>query len=370
MADNTPTRKLAAVLHADVVGYSRLMGEDEDATHRVVRDHCDAISATIRGHQGHVVHCIGDAVLADFATVTDALNAAVAIQNDFNTLQTPRDQRVQFRIGVHLGEIIVDGDEIYGDGVNVAVRLEGLAEPGGICISEAARSAVGTKLPIAFEFLGGRDLKNISEPTRAYRVVTVNRNRDVVTPCPYPGMVPFGPADAPYFYGRDDEIARMVQLLRHRRFIMVIGPSGSGKSSLVHAGLLPELENNRQIAGTHWLIRTMRPGQHPSETLADILDHEQPVTEGGAATIKTLLESNPPGNKFLLLVDQFEEVFTQVERKERSNFFKTLQELEQTQSCVLILTLRADFYPDLMMSPLWPIDASQRIEVVPLHDEA
>lgn len=371
MVDDAPARKLAAILHADVVGYSRLMGEDEDATHRIVRHHCDAISAKVREHRGNVVHCIGDAVLADFATVTDALGAAVAIQHDpaIGATDTGPDPRVRFRVGVHLGEVIVDGDEIYGDGVNVAVRLEGLAEPGGICVSEAVRSAVGTKLPIAFEFLGDRNLKNIKQPSRAYRVVAANSDRDVAPPCPYPGMVPFGPADAPYFYGREVEIARMVQLLRRQRFMMVIGPSGSGKSSLVHAGLLPELENNRYFTTAHWLIRTMRPGAQPSDRLAETLGRNDGKTDIDSEVIDDLLGAHPPAEQLLLLVDQFEEVFTQAEREERLRFFATLQSVRQIENCALILTLRADFYPELMTSPLWPIDASQRVEVAPLRGE-
>ena len=369
-AGHGPTRKLSAILHADVVGYSRMMGADERATHRNVQRHLNEISAKIRDHHGTVVHSVGDAILADFQTVTDALNAAIVIQNEGETGETEQGERIQFRIGVHLGEVIVDGDEIYGDGVNVAVRLEGLAEPGGICVSETVRSAAGTKLPIAFEFLGGQDLKNISEPCRAYRLVTARRNRNAVPPCPYPGMIPFGLSDAPYFYGRKDEIARMVQWLRRQRFLMVIGPSGSGKSSLVHAGLLPELESNRYFAEAPWLIRTMRPGANPLDALAESFGQRTAKLPIDALTIDSLIEAHPPARRLLLLIDQFEEVFTQVEREERSRFLTALQSLRRFDNCALILTLRADFYPDLMTSPLWPIDASQRIEIAPLRGQA
>ncbi len=249
MAGDAATRKLAAILHVAVVGYSRLMGADEVDTHRTLRQYLDAIARTIAKHHGRVVNYAGDAVLADFATVTEALTAAVDIQDELrernreSTVATER--QVQFRIGVHLGEVIVDGDDIYGDGVNVAARLESLAEPGGICISEAVRSDVGTKLPFSYPSMGEREVKNISEPVRAYRVAAAGAETDAPPPCPYPGMVPFGAAQARHFYGRDEEVARMVQLLRRQRFLMVIGPSGSGKSSLAYAGLLPALEKSR-----------------------------------------------------------------------------------------------------------------------------
>ncbi|MGH1483908.1 MAG: adenylate/guanylate cyclase domain-containing protein [Geminicoccales bacterium] len=374
MADDAPTRKLAAILHADVVGYSRLMGEDETGTHRIVRQYLNAITAIIHDHQGRVVSYAGDAVLADFATVTEALGAAVSIQDDLSDRNQgsaiAEERKVQFRIGVHLGEVIVDGDEIHGDGVNIAARLESLAEPGGICISESVRSAVGTKLPFSYAFMGEREVKNISEPVRAYRVVTARETGQSPPPCPYPGMVPFGAADAPYFYGRAEEVARMVQLLRRQRFMMVIGPSGSGKSSLVYAGLLPELEKSRYFAENYWLIRTMRPGPHPTEVLADILGNGDKTRDFEPGTVDALLKAHPPAERLLLLVDQFEELFTQADREEQARFIAALQAFRVPENCALILTLRADFYPDLMTSYLWPVDASQRVEVAPLRGEA
>lgn len=177
-------RKLAAILYADVAGYSRLTGEDEEGTHRLLRAYLDHVSATISSHNGRVVHYAGDAVLADFGTVFDALGCAATIQQGLKERNAvlADEQKVQFRIGVNLGDVIVDGDEIYGDGVNVAARLEGLAEPGGICISEAVRSAVGRKLPLGYKSLGAQQVKNIADPVRAYRVLPSDRTsvRDVL----------------------------------------------------------------------------------------------------------------------------------------------------------------------------------------------
>jgi class 3 adenylate cyclase len=165
-------RKLAAILYADVAGYSRLTGEDEDATHRTLSEYLDLIASTIESHRGRVMHYAGDAVLAQFTAVLDALSSAVAIQNELLTRnEALEDERkVQFRIGVNSGDVIEDRGDIYGDGVNVAARLETLAEPGGICISDAVRSAVGKKLDLGYEFMGEQEVKNIAEPVRAYRV--------------------------------------------------------------------------------------------------------------------------------------------------------------------------------------------------------
>ncbi|MEE8594069.1 MAG: adenylate/guanylate cyclase domain-containing protein, partial [Candidatus Bipolaricaulota bacterium] len=167
--DHLP-RKLAAILYADVADYSRLTGEDEEGTHRLLSAYLDALSQIIEAYGGTVVHYAGDAVLAEFPTVTDALASAAKIQRELGTRnqELPDERKVEFRIGVNLGEIIVDRDDIYGDGVNVAARLESLSEPGGICISEAVRTAVGKKLPLEYEFMGEQQVKNIAEPVRAY----------------------------------------------------------------------------------------------------------------------------------------------------------------------------------------------------------
>ena len=166
-------RKLAAILYADVAGYSRLTGEDEDGTHRRLSRCLDIISESVVAHGGRVVHYAGDAVLADFNTVSEAMACAVAIQKLLGADNSglPENRRIDFRIGVNLGEVIVDRNDIYGDGVNVAARLESLAEAGGICISDAVRTAIGRKLSLEYEFMGEQRVKNIAEPVRAYRVL-------------------------------------------------------------------------------------------------------------------------------------------------------------------------------------------------------
>lgn len=166
-------RKLAAILYADVAGYSRLTGKDEDATHRTLSEYLDLISATVEQHRGRVMHYAGDAVLAMFDALVDAISAALAIQSELKKRNKSLlgDQKVEFRIGINLGDVIEDRGDIYGDGVNVAARLESLAEPGGICISGTVHDAIGTKLPVQYEFMGEQNVKNILQPVRTYRVI-------------------------------------------------------------------------------------------------------------------------------------------------------------------------------------------------------
>ena len=164
-------RKLAAILYADVAGYSRLTGTDEDATHRLLSEYLDLFSQVVERHHGRVMHYAGDAVLAMFEAVVDSLSCAAYVQRELQSRNSelPEAQKILFRIGVNLGDVIEDRGDIYGDGVNIAARLESLAEPGGICISESVHTAVAEKLPLDYEFLGEQQVKNISKPVRAYR---------------------------------------------------------------------------------------------------------------------------------------------------------------------------------------------------------
>ena len=181
MEDRLP-RKLAAILYADVAGYSRLTGEDEDTTHRILTEYLDFISTTVDSHRGKVMHYAGDAALAKFDAVVDAMSAAVAIQNELNTRNQglPDERKVHFRIGVNLGDVIEDRGDIYGDGVNIAARIESLADTGGICVSDAVRSAVGKKLDLDYEDMGEQEVKNISEPVRVYKVVMAKEKAAVI----------------------------------------------------------------------------------------------------------------------------------------------------------------------------------------------
>src|SRR5271166_5489058 len=164
-------RRLAAILAADVAGYSRLMGADEEGTLERLKAHRrQLVDPKIKEHRGRIVKTTGDGMLVEFPSVVDAVRCAAEIQRamvDRNP-ETPEDQRITFRIGVNLGDIIVDGDDIYGDGVNIAARLEALAEPGGVCISRVVRDQIRDKLPYPFEDMGEQSVKNIARPVRVY----------------------------------------------------------------------------------------------------------------------------------------------------------------------------------------------------------
>jgi adenylate cyclase len=167
-------RKLAAILHADVVGFSRLMGEDEAGTHRALGELRRAIDPLITTHDGRIVGTAGDSLLPDFSSVVDALNCALKMQAAVRGINDPipRERRLELRIGVNLGDVIVDGDNIFGDGVNIAARLEALAQPGTICISQTVYDHVRNKLDLDYRPLGSHRVKNIAEPVRAYAVGT------------------------------------------------------------------------------------------------------------------------------------------------------------------------------------------------------
>jgi adenylate cyclase len=165
-------RKLAAIFAADVEGYSRLMGLDEVGTLRTLTAYRVVIDHLIASHRGRIFSNAGDSLVADFASAVDAVQCAVAVQDAIATENTNRPvaEQMRFRIGIHIGDIIVQGDNLFGDAVNVAARLEALAEPGAICISGAVRDHIGTKLPVSFTDLGDQQVKNITQPVRAYQV--------------------------------------------------------------------------------------------------------------------------------------------------------------------------------------------------------
>ncbi len=165
-------RKLTAILYTDVKGYSRLMGADEETTIRTLTTYRQVMSDLIPQHRGRVVDATGDNLLAEFASVVDAVRCATEIQREFRTrnAELPPERKMEFRIGVNLGEVVVEGDQIYGDGINIAARLESLAEGGGICISGAVYDQIGNKLDLEYTDLGAQVMKNIAKPVQVYRV--------------------------------------------------------------------------------------------------------------------------------------------------------------------------------------------------------
>src|ERR1700757_5026015 len=166
-------RRLAAILAADVAGYSRLMGADEEGTlERLKALRRDLLDPKIAEHKGRIVKTTGDGLLVEFASVVDAVRCAVAVQQAMPERSTgvAADNRIELRIGINLGDVIVEGDDLYGDGVNIAARIEALADAGGLLVSNTVYDHVRDRLPFIFEDLGEQQVKNIARPVRAYRV--------------------------------------------------------------------------------------------------------------------------------------------------------------------------------------------------------
>src|SRR5215472_9248194 len=173
MADEQVERRLKAILAADVAGYLRLMAADEEGTLSALKTlRREVTDPKIKGHRGRIVNTTGDGLLSEFASVVDAVRCAVEVQREIaaRNAGVPAGRRIDFRIGINLGDIMIDDNDIFGDGVIVAARLEALAEPGGICVSRVVRDQVRDKLAIPFEDMGEQQVKNIARPVRAYRI--------------------------------------------------------------------------------------------------------------------------------------------------------------------------------------------------------
>lgn len=226
------------------------------------------------------------------------------------------------------------------------------------------------KLPPRLNALVKLNATNPDEWEEATRRLCAELKRPVPAPlpkppCPYPGMVPFSVDDSDRFFGRDEEVEELLECLRLHPFMTAIGPSGSGKSSLVFAGLIPALRRSGRFGSGDWLVRTMRPGETPLAALKTTLGSD---LANPALAVTEALAAQPYAQRLLLIVDQFEEVFT-LAGQEAVLFQQALLRLAETPNCYVIVTVRADFYPELMGSPLWQRIKSHRLEVVPL-DEA
>jgi adenylate cyclase len=189
------TRRLAAILAADVAGYSRLMGADEEGTHERLKAHRrELVDPKIAEHSGRIVKTTGDGILAEFGSVVDAVRCAAEVQRAMIDREAgmPENRRIRLRIGINLGDVIVEDDDIFGDGVNVAARLEALSDPGGLCISRMVRDQIRDKLAYAFEDLGEQSVKNIARPVRVYAL-----RSEAVAELPAPMTSPTPPVSQP-----------------------------------------------------------------------------------------------------------------------------------------------------------------------------
>jgi adenylate cyclase len=240
----TATRRLAAILASDVAGYSRLIGADEEGTLNRLRSiRANVIDPKISEHHGRIVKTTGDGLLVEFSSVVDALRCATEWQRDMaeGNSGIATEERIEFRIGVHQGDIVVEDDDIFGDGVNVAARLEGLADPGGICVSARVQEDVAGRLDLTFDDIGEQSLKNIARPVRIYRVrLTEAENTPESVPIdgarvlPLPdkpsiAVLPFAnmSGDPEQEYFADGMVEEIITALSRIRWLFVIARNSS-----------------------------------------------------------------------------------------------------------------------------------------------
>jgi TolB-like protein/Tfp pilus assembly protein PilF len=253
-------RRLAAILAADIAGYSRLMGADEEGTLARLKAHrCALLDPKIEEFQGRIVKSTGDGLLAEFASVVDALRCAVEIQRGMlgSNADLPLEQRIEFRIGINVGDVIIDGGDIYGDGVNVAARLEGLAEPGGICVSGRVQEDTRGKLDISFEDAGEQQLKNIAWPVRVYRVRLVGEKATgrpalALPDKPSIAVLPFQnmSGDAGQEYFADGIVEEIITALSRMRWLFVIARN----SSFAYKGRSVDVKQIGRELGVRYLL--------------------------------------------------------------------------------------------------------------------
>jgi TolB-like protein/class 3 adenylate cyclase/Tfp pilus assembly protein PilF len=314
-------RKLAAIIAADVVSYSRLMGVDEAETLAALKTHRrDLIDPNIAEHQGRIVKTTGDGLLIEFPSVIEAVQCAVEVQRAMQERNSdvPADHRIEFRVGINLGDIIIDGDDIYGDGVNVAARLEGLAEANGICVSRVVHDQVRDKLGLGFEDLGERQLKNIARPVRVFRIArpdiglrTQSANPALAIPDkPSIAVLPFtnmsGDPEQDYF--ADGMVEDIITALSHFKALFVIARN----SSFTYKGRAVDVKQVGRELGVRYVLegsvrkaanRVRITGQLVDTAtgahlwadrfdggLGDIFDLQDQVTEGIVGAIAPAVE--------------------------------------------------------------------------------
>jgi TolB-like protein len=252
-------RRLAAILAADVAGYSRLMGADEASTALALRKHRAAVDPIVMSHGGRIVKSTGDGVLLEFPSIVAAVECAVAVQKLMaeRNADVPEDRRMLFRMGINLGDVLIEGDDILGDGVNVAARLEGVAEPGGICLSESAYQQVRDKIPIDVTDMGEQRLKNIARPVRTYRL-RLDRSPEQVKPAlalpdkPSIAVLPFQnmSADPEQEYFADGMVEDIITALSRMRWLFVIARN----STFTYKGRAVDIKQVGRELGVRYVI--------------------------------------------------------------------------------------------------------------------
>jgi WD40 repeat protein/class 3 adenylate cyclase len=369
---------MAAILAADAVGYSRLIGRDEESTLATLKAHRQIIDRLIAQYGGRIFGSAGDSVIAEFASPVEAVRCATETQLaiDKQNAGLPEAGRLRFRIGINLGDVVVEGDNLMGDGVNVAARLEALAPAGGICVSEAVYAEVRDRLSLEFVDLGQQQLKNIARSVHAYRVPLASEEQ---TGSPFRGLDVFEFDNADLFFGRARANAACIERLEQlsadgTAFLLIYGMSGSGKSSLLRAGLLPSITRPGTVAGiASWRRCLVRPSEGPdavASLAAGLLRQDalpELARETTAGEFAQLCRSAPDravslvrhalGNaasaagsaasqlRLVIAIDQMEELFT-TEREPalREALVRLLAAFAASGLAWVIATIRSDFF--------------------------
>jgi adenylate cyclase len=274
-------RRLAAILAADAVGYSRLMAADEEATFATLSAYRENIDGLVADHCGRVFGSAGDSVIAEFASPVEAVRCAADIQRELEkkNAELPEDRRMQFRVGVNLGDVMAEGENLFGDGVNIAARLEGLADAGGICISQTVYDQIKNKLEFGYEYLGEQEVKNIAEPIRTYRVMMEARSfdsprstsMDAMLKRPAVAVLPFanmsGDPEQEYFSdGLTEDIITALALWRSFPVI-------ARNSSFVYKGKAVDMKQvGRELAARYVVEGSVRKSGNRVRITAQLID--------------------------------------------------------------------------------------------------
>jgi adenylate cyclase len=279
LATERVERRLTAILAADVAGYSRLMGADEEGTLAQLKAHRRAlVDPKIAEHRGRVVKTTGDGMLVEFASVVDAVRCAIELQRGMaeRNAEVPQEKRIEFRVGIHQGDIVVEDQDIFGDGVNVAARLESLAEPGGICVSGRVQEDARGKLDIAFEDAGDQQLKNIERPVRIYRVLSNAAAGSSRPALPLPGkpsiaVLPFqnmsGDPEQEYF--ADGMVEEIITALSRFRLLFVIARN----STFTYKGQAADVKQVSRELGVRYVLEgSVRKGGNRVRVTAQLID--------------------------------------------------------------------------------------------------
>jgi formylglycine-generating enzyme required for sulfatase activity/class 3 adenylate cyclase len=401
MAEERVQRRLSAILAADIAGYSALMGADEARTVRDLKERQAVVLPLVGEFGGRIIDTAGDGILAEFSSVVNALECAVAIQRkmiECNTAIEP-ERRMQFRVGINLGDVISDGERIFGDGINVAARLEGIAEPGGICLSEDAYRQTRGKVDVPFDDAGVQALKNIAHQVRVYRVRLDRTAQEIGADVkffawppasdpmrsPYRGLRPLEAEDAGIFFGRNAPTIEALDRLRSLReatpprFLVILGASGSGKSSFMRASLLPRLAwddhnfltlpiirpEHAVIFGDNGLLLALE-GALQTAKIATTRADLRTAIDGGAARLCPILKSlsekatkgaadgdiKPRPPTLVISIDQGEELFVGEGQDEARAFLALLRDLlcRDVPSLIALFTIRSDAYESLQLA--------------------